>query len=79
VRDTRAKFEVGDAQRLPVESDYYHAVVSALVLNFIADIPAAILEMTRVVRPGGIVAAYVWDYAGKMELMASLLGCRRCT
>jgi len=25
--------------------------------------------MTRVVRPGGEVALYVWDYAGKMELM----------
>jgi hypothetical protein len=26
-------------------------------------------EMNRVVRPGGVVAAYVWDYAGKMEMM----------
>jgi hypothetical protein len=25
--------------------------------------------MTRVTRPGGTVAVYVWDYAGKMELM----------
>ena len=25
--------------------------------------------MARVVRPGGVVGAYVWDYAGKMELM----------
>lgn len=25
--------------------------------------------MARVVRPGGIVAGYVWDYGGKMELM----------
>lgn len=26
-------------------------------------------EMARVVSPGGVVAGYVWDYAGKMELM----------
>ncbi|HEU5348036.1 MAG TPA: hypothetical protein VFU63_05435, partial [Ktedonobacterales bacterium] len=29
----------------------------------------AAAEMARVVRPGGTVAAYVWDYAGKMELV----------
>jgi len=29
----------------------------------------AVAEMARAVRPGCVVAAYVWDYAGKMELM----------
>jgi hypothetical protein len=28
-----------------------------------------VVERTRIVRPGGIVAAYVWDYAGQMQLM----------
>jgi len=69
VRDPRARFEIGDARRLPVESARYDAVVSALVLNFIPDPPAGMAEMVRAVRPGGIVAAYVWDYAGRMELM----------
>jgi hypothetical protein len=36
------------------------------VLNFV---PEAAVGMARVVRPGGSVAAYVWDYAEKMELM----------
>jgi SAM-dependent methyltransferase len=44
-------------------------VVSGLVLNFIPDQPAALLEMARVTGKGGVIAAYVWDYAGKMELM----------
>jgi hypothetical protein len=44
-------------------------VVSGLVLNFIADQRAALAEMARVTVKGGTIAAYVWDYAGKMELM----------
>jgi hypothetical protein len=44
-------------------------VVSGLVLNFVPDQRAALGEMARVSANGGTVAAYVWDYAGKMELM----------
>ena len=69
VRDPRVRFDAGDARHLSVESARYDAVVSALVLNFIPDVATGIAEMARVVRPGGIVAGYVWDYAGKMELM----------
>lgn len=69
VRDARARFEVGDAQSLPAETAVFDAAVSGLVLNFVPQPPRAVSEMARVVRPGGVVAAYVWDYAGKMELM----------
>jgi ubiquinone/menaquinone biosynthesis C-methylase UbiE len=61
VRDPRVRFNVGDARRLAVESARYDAVVSALVLNFIPDLPAGMAEMARAVRPGGTVAGYVWD------------------
>ena len=44
-------------------------MVSGLVLNFVPDPALAVREMTRVARPGGRVAAYVWDYAGRMELI----------
>jgi hypothetical protein len=44
-------------------------VVSGFVLNFVPKPAPAVAEMVRVVRPGGIVAAYVWDYAGKVQLM----------
>ena len=43
--------------------------MAGLVLNFVPKPAIAVSEMRRAVRPGGTVAAYVWDYAGKMELM----------
>jgi SAM-dependent methyltransferase len=67
--DRRARFVVGDAQALPVETSTYDAVVSGLVLNFIAQPRQAVNEMVRAARSGGVVAAFVWDYAGKMQLM----------
>ena len=67
--DQRASFEVGDAQAIPVVDASVDAAVAGLVLNFVPDVSAAVGEMTRVVRSGGVVAAYVWDYAGKMELL----------
>ena len=44
-------------------------MVSGLVLNFVPDPALAVRELTRVTRAGGRVAAYVWDYAGRMELI----------
>jgi SAM-dependent methyltransferase len=69
VQDERAQFEVGDAQSLSVETSAYDAVVSGLMLNFIPQPQQAVAEMARATRPGGVVAIYVWDYAGKMQLM----------
>ena len=69
VPDPRARFDVGDAHSLPVRSATFDAVVSGLVLNFVPDPATAVAEMARAARPGGAVAAYVWDYAGGMELM----------
>lgn len=59
-----AKFEVGDAQRLSFADDSFGAATMALVIQFLPDPAAAVAEMARVVRPGGWVAAYVWDYPG---------------
>jgi hypothetical protein len=39
------------------------------MLNFVPQPSRAVAEMYRVVRVGGTVAAYVWDYAGQMQLM----------
>ena len=43
--------------------------VCGLVLNFIPDIRVGLVTMSRVTKPGGAIAGYVWDYSGKMELM----------
>jgi SAM-dependent methyltransferase len=62
-----ARFVVGDARRLPLAGARFDAAVSGLVLNFVPDPAAAVAEMARVTRAGGLLAAYVWDYAGRME------------
>ena len=69
VTDERAKFKIGDAQSLPVEDAKMDVSVSGLALNFIPDKKRAADEMLRAVKPGGVVALYVWDYAGEMQLM----------
>lgn len=65
----RASFEVGDAQSLPMDAATVNAAVAGLVLNFVPQPLQAVREMARVTRAAGVIAAYVWDYAGKMELM----------
>ena len=69
VPDPRASFAVGNAQALPLEDGSADVVVAGLVLNFVPDPAAGLAEMVRVVSPGGVVAAYVWDYAEGMQLM----------
>jgi SAM-dependent methyltransferase len=72
VSDPRVSFHAGDARALPVEDDAFDAVVAALVLNFVPDMPAALAEMRRATRPGGTVAAYVWDYGGGMPMLRTV-------
>jgi SAM-dependent methyltransferase len=69
VNDARVRFDVGDAQALQDASATFDAVVAGLVLNFVPAPDKALSEMARVARPGGTVAAYVWDYAEGMQLM----------
>ena len=64
-----ADLRVANALDLPIADASADVVVSGLVLNFVPDTGRGLAEMRRVVVPGGTIAAYVWDYAGKMELM----------
>ncbi|HXV33929.1 MAG TPA: class I SAM-dependent methyltransferase [Gaiellaceae bacterium] len=59
----------GSAESLPFEDGEFDAALSALVVNFMADAAAGVAEMRRVTRPGGAVAACVWDYGGGMTLL----------
>ena len=68
-RDPRASFAGGDAQAIPLPDGSADLVVSGLVLNFVPDPVRALGEMRRVARPGARIAAYVWDYAGEMQLI----------
>ena len=69
VADSRASFRAADAQALPFEDDRFDATVSGLVLNFVPAPEQAVAELVRVTAPGGVVAAYLWDYAEGIELM----------
>ena len=64
----RGALHQGSATAIPLGDASVDVVVSGLVLNFVPDPRAALVEMARVTA-GGTIAAYVWDYAGRMELM----------
>jgi ubiquinone/menaquinone biosynthesis C-methylase UbiE len=59
-----AVFQEGDAMALPFDADRFDAAVMALVIFFVPEPARGVAEMVRVVRPGGVVAAYAWDMAG---------------
>jgi SAM-dependent methyltransferase len=69
IQDGRVQFDVGDATALTAETGSFDAAVSGLVLNFIPQPDRAVAEMTRVTRTGGLVAAYLWDYADRMQMI----------
>jgi SAM-dependent methyltransferase len=52
------------AESLPYDDDTFDAATAQLVVHFMSDPVAGLREMARVTRPGGAVAATVWDYAG---------------
>ena len=56
-----ARFEIGDAHALPFATGSADIAVMALVIFFLDDPAAGLAEMRRVVRSGGLVAAYAWD------------------
>ena len=65
----RVRFLVGDAQQLQFADRTFDAVLSLLVMNFIADSSKALREMVRVTRHAGVIAAAVWDYGSGMQML----------
>jgi SAM-dependent methyltransferase len=63
------RFEVGDALALPFSDDAFDRSLSMLVLNFVPNGATALQQMVRVTRPGGVVAAAVWDYGDRMQML----------
>ena len=58
------------AERLPFDDGTFDAALAQLVVHFMADPVAGLREMARVTRPGGVVAACVWDHAGDRTPLA---------
>jgi SAM-dependent methyltransferase len=64
-----AEVRAAAAEELPFADAALDAVLAQLVVNFMSDAPAGVGEMRRVARPGGAVAACVWDYADGMTML----------
>ncbi|NKN02853.1 class I SAM-dependent methyltransferase [Rhizobium leguminosarum] len=67
--DPRVSIRQADACALPFEDNRFDRAMSLLVLHFVPEAGKAVSEMRRVVRPGGVVAAAVWDHYGGMPGM----------
>ena len=57
-----SRFEAGHAMELPAADASVDAAVMALVIAFVPDPAKGVAEMVRAVKPGGLVAAYMWDW-----------------
>jgi ubiquinone/menaquinone biosynthesis C-methylase UbiE len=64
--DPRITIARGDACELPFEDRTFDRTLALLVLHFVPESEQALREMSRVTRPGGVVAAAVWDSYGGM-------------
>ncbi|WP_269931353.1 class I SAM-dependent methyltransferase [Aminobacter sp. HY435] len=71
--DPRIKISQADACALPFEDKGFDRTLALLVLHFVPEAPRAIAEMARVTRPGGVVAATVWDHYGGMPGMRMMV------
>ena len=71
--DPRIKVRQADACALPFESRTFDRALALLVLHFVPEAGKAVAEMRRVVRPGGVVAAAVWDHLGGMPGMRMMI------
>ncbi|WP_024514349.1 class I SAM-dependent methyltransferase [Bradyrhizobium sp. Tv2a-2] len=71
--DPRIKVRQADACALPFAGGTFDRALALLVLHFVPEAGKAVAEMRRVVRPGGIVAAAVWDHLGGMPGMRMMV------
>lgn len=71
--DSRIKIRQADACALPFEDRTFDRALALLVLHFVPETSKAVAEMRRVVRPGGVAAAAVWDHLGGMPGMRMMV------
>ena len=64
-RHPGVRVELAPAEDLPFGDGEFGASLAQLVVHFMADPVVGLREMARVTRPGGVVAACVWDFASR--------------
>jgi SAM-dependent methyltransferase len=62
---------LGRAEEIPFDDARFDRAMAQLVLHFVSDPSLAAAELRRVVRPGGMIAACVWDFAERMQMLRS--------
>ncbi len=60
---------LGRAEAIPFKDASFDRVLSQLVLHFVSDADQTAREFHRLLRPGGVAAACVWDFAEGMEML----------
>ena len=76
-RNEGVDVRAGAAEELPFPDESFDAALAQLVLHFVTNPDAAAAEMRRVLRPGGVAAACVWDFAGGMAMLRAFWGAAR--
>ena len=69
VRHPGVDVRIGRAEAIPFEDRRFDRALAQLVVPFVSDADAAAAELRRVLRPGGVVAACVWDAADGMQML----------
>lgn len=60
---------LGAAESMPFDDSMFDCALAQLVLHFVSDPPKVGSELRRVLRPGGVAALCVWDFAEKMQML----------
>lgn len=68
-RNPEVEVRHGRAEAIPFDDNAFDAVLTQLVLHFVSDPATAAAEIRRVLRPGGTVAACVWEFAEGMQML----------
>ncbi len=60
---------VGHAEQLPFADESFDRAAAQLVVHFMSDPEAGAGELRRVLRPGGVAAACIWDADDGMQML----------
>jgi SAM-dependent methyltransferase len=75
-RTPMGDFRAGDLESLPWSDVVFDVVTSFNAFQFAADLPTALREARRVIRPGGQVAMVVWGPDAECDTVATVAAVR---